>query len=653
MRIVSWIIVLCFLCAPVVEASTIEQQRVWFQQAHKALDAQQTDLFATLKGKLADYPLTPYLDIWQARKQIKTGADDKVAATLEKFADIPESHDLRQAWITDLAERGQWPQVAKLLDAHPKLQKNLPEIAMMSDWSAGRTDIALQQYSRHWLNGDSLTEISESLHKTWLKLGHPDRNERLSRIIRLAGNGQWKEINSLSTGRQQQQWLQYWRKLQADPQAVFTHWPSSLTQPASRHVRFSKAMISDGLTRLARKDPLQAHASLQKLKKRVRFAARDSFYDRMGKQIALRAAKQHMQIAAQWLGKLPAGQQDEETRAWLARLYMLQRNWVKMLQIIHTMPRAELQQSRWQYWQAYALQARGESEQANLIFTTLASNRGYYSFLSAERIGQPYNFGSETIDASPTLIQGLDKLPGIKRAYEWLALESYHKANREWDATLAGSSREIWQSAAVMATAWRWPDQAIRAAFRAGKMNALEERFPLHFESDVLLAAKETGLNPASIWGVIRQESLFNRQALSPAGARGLMQLMPKTAKMVAKQMKLHDGHQALFSPAVNIRLGSRYLADMKSRFGDHLALAAAAYNAGPHRVSQWLERTPFETSEIWVEAIPYNETRRYVQHVMAYTTVYEWRRQQQETGLPALTPLTLSLDVSLNEDKN
>jgi len=130
-----------------------------------------------------------------------------------------------------------------------------------------------------------------------------------------------------------------------------------------------------------------------------------------------------------------------------------------------------------------------------------------------------------------------------------------------------------------------------------------------------------------------------------------MMQLMPKTAAEVARQMKLHGGHKKLYSPAVNIRLGSRYLSDMKSRFGDHLALAATAYNAGPGRVRRWLKRTPFDNEAIWVESIPFNETRRYVQHVIAYRTVYNWRIKQIEEEKP--TRLALSLDEELEPKTN
>jgi peptidoglycan lytic transglycosylase len=654
LRTVLLMIALGFYCASVVQAATIEQQRVWFMQARQALDAQQMDTFASLKAKLADYPLTPYLDIWQAWKQLGQGNDAKVAATLEKFADIPESNDLRMAWIESLAERNQWPQVATQLGLYPRLRKKLPDIAMMADWQEGNKKAALQHFSETWLHEIKLADISEPLHKAWLGQGHPTDAERWSRMILLAENGRWGKVGILSAGmgKQQKQWLHDWRELQAEPETGFSHWPASLSHPLPAYLKLSKAMISDGLTRLAKKDPLQAHASLQKLKRQTGSDIKEPFYDALEQQISLRAAKRHLPVAAQWLEQLPATEQNVETRGWQARLHMLQHDWQNVLQVINAMPPAEQQRNRWQYWKAYALEMNGDIQQATPIFTRLADKRSYYGFLSAEHIGQPYRFDNESLDASPVLIRKLNQLPGLRRAHEWLTLENNNKAEREWNVSLAGSDSRTWKAAAAIAVAWNWPDQAIRAAARAGATNMLEERFPLPYEHDVMQMAKATGLSPSSIWGVIRQESIFNKQAHSPAGGRGLMQLLPRTANMMARRIGLHKGYQDLFSPTVNIRLGSHYLADLKSRFNDNLVLAAAAYNAGPDKVSQWLERTPFNSAEIWVEAIPFNETRRYVQHVMAYTVVYQWRKQQQPASLAELMN-TQPRTVSLNEENN
>lgn len=635
---------------PVLQAATMQQQRDWFVQARQALQAGQMDRFASLKKKLVHYPLTPYLDIWQRWKQLGDGHDAEVAATLERYANVPESNDLRKAWVEDLAKRGQWARVMEELHHHPLLRKNLFEIAMMADWQTGYKKIAMWRFSRAWTRAAATTDVSGPLHTAWLKHGHPTNAERWSRIIRLAQRGKWKKVGMLSAamGAQPKQWLHYWQELQADPQATFPRWPASLAHPSPAHLKLAKAIIDDGMRRLARKDLLLAHASLQKLRQHLYLNNKDTFYDAVERQISLRAARQHLPIATQWLAQLPAQQQGMQARAWEARLYMLQHDWQKVLHTINAMPPAAQQDNRWQYWKAYALEASGDIQQSISIFNRLASIRSYYGFLSAEHIDQPYRFDGESLDASPALMRRLSQLPGLRRAHEWLALKAYRKAEREWNTSLAGSDTRRWKAATALAVTWNWPDQAIRAAHRAGAMNALKERFPLLYEDEVMRMAKQTGLRPSSIWGVIRQESIFNQQALSRAGGHGLMQLLPRTARMVAKKAGMHADTQALFSPATNIRLGSRYLADLKSRFSDNLVLAAAAYNAGPDRVNQWLDRTPFDSAAIWVEAIPYKETRRYVQHVMAFTVVYQWRKKQQPISLSELMnnpPRTISMN--------
>jgi soluble lytic murein transglycosylase len=196
----------------------------------------------------------------------------------------------------------------------------------------------------------------------------------------------------------------------------------------------------------------------------------------------------------------------------------------------------------------------------------------------------------------------------------------------------AGASPEQWKVAAHLAASWGWYDRTIQAAYRAGENNALADRFPMGFELYIMRASKQTDLEPAFVWSIIRQESAFNIQAVSRAGARGLMQLRPGTARDIAKRNKLKNGD--LFSPEINIRLGTLYLSEMAKYFGGNPALAAAAYNAGPHRVRSWMKRTPFDAAEAWIEAIPFNETRRYVQQVMAFVSVYEWRQAKIPSSL-------------------
>jgi len=639
MRFVLLMILLSFACAPVAQAADLQQQRELFMQARQALDAGQLHEFNTLKQQLVTYPLTPYLEIWQVWKQLDSadeGTDKAVAGVLQSRADIPEAGDLRKAWAESLAARQQWAMLGDLLEQHPGLRKARPELAMMSDWYTGRQDEALREYSRIWPRLRKQPDMTMPLHQAWLASGHPTTEEQWEHIIRLARSRQWKVVEAISGGleKQQKQWLSYWRKLQSKPQKQFEHWPASLSHPARMSADLPRAIFSDGMQRLARQDPIKAHATLHQMK-HLNIAGIDpSLFASLHKQIALRAAKQHLLIASKWLAELPEDSSDEETRSWQTRLYLLQQDWENVSRMIARMPPDEQQLDVWQYWKARALDAMGTQTEAQSIYAELALGRGYYSFLAAERAGLPYRFNHESLETSQHALQELADRPGMLRAREWLALGSNNKAGREWNSALAGADEQTWRVAASLAASWDWPDQAILAAYRGRAENALTERFPLQFQGEVMLAASQTGLQPSSIWSIIRQESIFNSQATSNAGARGLMQLMPRTAKMVAKQMGLSGAHRQLFTPQTNIQLGSRYLADMKSRFNDNLALAAAAYNAGPYRVGQWLKSTPFELPDIWVEAIPFNETRRYVQQVMAYTIVYQWRGNQQHASL-------------------
>jgi len=647
MRLPLSIAMLLLLWTPVVQTAiagpaemqsagqTTAHQRQLFKQARRALSRHDFQQFRALRASLADYSLTPYLDIWYARSVLKQGNDRLVAATLAQYADIPESSNLRRAWVRSLAKRGRWRQAESIMLRFPSLQSHLPDIAMLSLWHTGRKAEAMKLYSIRWQRGKTAPYAMAGLHQAWLRHGHPNSIERWNRIDKLARRGRWKRIRRLAAPlpRLQQQWLRYWRSVQRHPGQALKQWPAGMAdQPAGMVLR-------DGVRRLARSDPEQAWQLLQVLKQRHPDDNQSMTIANLQRRTALRAARRHMPDAALWLASLPEALQNEDTRSWRARLYILQQDWKHTLEAIAAMPPAQQQQSRWIYWSARAAEAIGEPEAARFLLSRLAKERGYYSFLSAEHLGQPFSFSSSGPIGSDTgtesALAAIKQQPAIRRAYEWLQLGKRSKAAREWQHALSGAGPEQWQAAAVLAADWHWHDQVIRAAFKAGKIDAMPDRFPVAFRRSVMKAAAETGLKPAAIWSIIRQESAFNQQAVSYVGARGLMQLMPKTARKVARRLGMGKGAPKLFSPLVNIRLGSAYLAAQKARFGN-LALAAAAYNAGPHRVSRWLEQTPFDHPEAWVEAIPFNETRRYVQQVMAFFSVYEWRQHKPATSLMA-----------------
>ena len=635
------------LSPPAISADdSIEAQRQMFIEARIALNQDRLDDFRRLRVALDDYPLAPYLDIWQAYREIDAGNDAAVLAVLVEHADVPEALELHVAWVESLAGRGEWPQVANHIGDFSGTAAILSEIAMLSRWYVGRQEEAMKQFSLRWQQGRKLTAMVEPLHKAWKKQGHPTLGERWGRIITLAGQGKWRQVDKLASAlsRKHRGWLKQWRRVQNDPERALAKWPAGIDP------RLARRMMSDGLNRLSRKNVLTAWELLHKLDSAVidedigrrAFAAFE-------RSIALRAARQHLLLAAGWLAGLPAAKQNEETRAWLVRLNLLYHDWQGALAVMETMPAGEARKGQWLYWRAKALEEVGRAKEAAPLYAELATERGYYSFLSAERLGLPPRFDMTPIEAPEDIVQAVAGEPAVRRAFEWLRLDETGKAIREWNRSFAGASEERWRAAAAIASSWGWHDRVIQAAYRAGEQDALHDRFPTGFEPAVMAAAERTGLPPELIWSIIRQESAFNRRALSSAGARGLMQLMPRTARDMAREHGVELGD--LFSPEKNIELGSLYLAEMLERFDGNSALAAAAYNAGPRRVGEWLERTPFESPEAWIEAIPFNETRRYVQQVMAFVAVYEWRQAKQISSVSGrINSSAEKVDVSLKE---
>ena len=658
MRILVITITVLLLWAPALQAATVEQQRDWFMQARNALDLHQIKRFHKLKDKLSDYALTPYLDIWHASKMLKKGDDRLVAATLIAYADVPENINLRRNWLKYLAKKGKWADAHRLIERSPALASKFPEIAMMALWHASNdVDIspekkasfratAMRAFSKRWKQGKTTTSLSKPLYKSWLKEDHPSDIERWYRIDSFARKGRWQKTAALTKGlnKQQKKWLKHWRKLQKHPEKALQSWPESLSSLDA--VVPAALMISDAVKRLSRRDPVKAWLSLQQLKSSQKQISPDLFSE-LGRYVALRAARQHMQVASEWLAALPVSFQNEDTRGWQVRLAIIVQDWPRTLSVIRKMPVEERGQDRWVYWQAHAMEASGNFKGANHQYRKLAEGRGYYNFLSAEKLALPFQLESPDIIVSDELIAEVENMPAIKRVSEWLAMNKRSKAIREWHYALANADTMHWKAATVLASRWNWHDQVIRAAFKADEMDALTERFPMSYEKLVKRAAQKTGLSPASIWSIIRQESAFNQHAVSYVGAKGLMQLMPATARQVARKLKMGKKSPRLFSAATNIRLGSTYLAGIKDRFGN-LALAAAGYNAGPHRVSTWLGRVSFDSPEAWVEAIPFNETRRYVQQVMAFVTVYEWRQNKEPSSLIARLHAKVQ-EVSLN----
>jgi len=303
-------------------------------------------------------------------------------------------------------------------------------------------------------------------------------------------------------------------------------------------------------------------------------------------------------------------------------------DWETLITVIERLPNKQRASDRWSYWYATAVQMlTPDSKAPEKILSGIASARSYYGFLAADQLNQPFDLNNEPLAIDQELLTTLQTNPAIRRAKELFLLERNRDAHREWLSARASFNETERQHMAAISSAWGWHHRAIMDAIRHKQWNYLDARFPSLFSE--LFNAKSDKKNIDEIWAtaIARQESAFKPTAVSHAGARGLMQLMPATAKATSRKHsiplpKLDD----LFQPKTNIALGTAYLSEMYFKFDRNRAFASAAYNAGPHRVTRWLKQRGHLPLDIWIETIPFKETRNYVQNVLAFRVIYGQR---------------------------
>ena len=299
---------------------------------------------------------------------------------------------------------------------------------------------------------------------------------------------------------------------------------------------------------------------------------------------------------------------------------------------------------RWRYWHARALEETGEPAKAKEIYTELAKERDYYGFLAADKINVAYDMNHHPLPENLEEFNRIESLPAIKRAYEFFKLNMKYPGRREWHHALNNMTSYQMQMAAAVVTQWGWHNRAIFTMGRAKAYDNLELRFPILFDELLNKYAKKRNIDPSWMYGLVRAESAFIEDVRSPAGALGLMQVMPKTGKDTAKRIGLKGFKTSKLKQAeTNIPIGSAYMKQMLDRFNGNMILATAAYNAGPHRVSKWLPKKGCEQPDIWVEHIPFNETRKYVRRVLTYANIYDWRLQTGIKPLKERMPLVTS----------
>jgi soluble lytic murein transglycosylase len=290
--------------------------------------------------------------------------------------------------------------------------------------------------------------------------------------------------------------------------------------------------------------------------------------------------------------------------------------------------------ARWRYWAARAAAQLHDLSQAQRLYESLLSDDNYYSGMAAARLHRAVVPLLQTLPTDQEVLASIERVPAMERARELFLCGMYPEALAEWQLGYASLSEAGRLQSIRLAASWRWYDEAIAVASGQQVFNDYVLLYPRPFDPQVEQAARLTQLAPELIYAVLRQESLYRVDAVSSADARGLMQLQLDTARRTARQWKRPQPALAdLFDPATNILLGATRLRTLLDQFDGQTPIALAAYNAGSNAVTRWLPRRPMD-SDVWIENIPYGETRIYVQRILWHVLTFTWlhSRQAQQT---------------------
>ena len=601
----------------------IHEYREHFILANKKIKQNDitADEYSKITKELKHYILAPYLEYNYIKKNIDDIKDSELIIFIKRFSGSVIADDIRNKWLKRLAERKNWE---RIISYYSSDNSNIKTRCYHNEAliRTGETERGFSQGKALWMTNKALPKECNGLSKALYRYNQLSKADFWQRIVLLMDN------NKISTAKK------IAPRLSPVDQKLFNNWIAVHNKPAKYLPRFlgkkftkidtehSRKIITYGIKRLAKKKQTTAASLWKQLKRHYSFT--DNEIGDTESAIYYRAARDHKADSLPALSKIPAHTRSKEANIWMARIALRTANWQKVLDAINAMDSETQKDGAWIYWKAKALEHLGDSAQAKQLLNQNAKNATFYGFLSADKIQQPYQVLDQTKPDRSEKIAKIKKILGIQRALELFAVGEDETASREWFNVIKTLDKQEKLAAAELALQNGQAFTGILTVSKTKDWNVVDLRFPLLYRQLVEQTANQRQVDPAWIYGVIRRESAFKADALSRVKAFGLMQLMPKTARNVSRSIGLKGLAQEDFAkPNINIQLGSSYLSQMLNRFNGNYPKATAAYNAGPGRIPKWTPETPLAADQ-WIESIPFDETRKYVSGVLAYTTIYD-----------------------------
>lgn len=609
----------CLLAAtaqPALADGRLQLQRTLYQKAKTELEAGRRDTWLNNQAALKDYPLASYLAYDELTLRLRTASDAEVEQFLEHNADLPQLRWLKLRWLRLLAERDQWP----LFYRHYQPSLNFAELDCLSargQLAAGKRAEAFAAAEKLWLSSQSQPNACDPLFSSWKDAGLRTQDMVWARLF-LA-------VDARNQGLAQYLAREYIRPDAAQRLIDVAAKPEKLQQTGTfaHDTAENRAIVSLGLRRLMRSDSELTLKLLNHYKTRLAFTGEQKRM--LARDIGTLLAKRFDARGLAVMAEFDPQVQEPLVGEWHARLLLRLGRWDEARNLINKLPEETASTLRWQYWQARSTEfAEPGNKAPKEQYTKLASERDFYAYMAADHSQQPYQLNHKPVPVDAALLERVRKSPLILRALEFHALGDTVAAQREWQHASQVFSHEEQLAQARIAYEMNWFNPAIRNLGQARYWDDLEIRFPMAYREGLLREARAQGLHSSWVYAITRQESAFMPGIRSHAGAMGLMQLMPATASETARRYNIPlASPQAALDPDTNIKLGTAYLNHVMQQFKGNRILASAAYNAGPGRVRQWLKDASHLPYDVWIETIPFDETRQYVQNVLTYSVIY------------------------------
>ncbi|HEX6734405.1 MAG TPA: transglycosylase SLT domain-containing protein [Azonexus sp.] len=566
-------------------------------------------------ARIGNHELAPYVENYQLRMRLDDGNSAALRAFLGRHEGSHLAERLRTDWIRWLGKRSMWPEVER---EYPQLMAPEADITCLSQQARlARGDRSvLDEVGRQWLSLLEPPATCQPLFDALVyaqQVGVDEVWQRARRQLEANRTGPARStLNYLPDGDAPEG--RRYELTIAGPQrqlaSLPAHWQNSRAQ---------RELVAIAIQRLAVGDPRQAATELEKVQRHLQAGEREWAWS----QIALQGARRHLPETLGWYGRAGTTPLSEEGAQWKVRAALHELDWGSVRDAIQAMPADLAARPEWVYWLGRALKAGGRTTEADALFTRIAGQASFYGNLADEELGRSVMPPPRARAPSAEELREANGNTGLRRALAFLRLDMRTEGVREWNWALRGMSDRQLLAAAELARRNQIWDRAINTADRTRDEHDYTLRFLAPYDEQVRPAARNQTLDDAWVYGLMRQESRFITSAKSNVGASGLMQLMPATAKWVAKKVGLRDFHQGkVHDTETNVLLGTTYMRLVMENLDNHPVLASAAYNAGPGRAKKWRADRPLEGA-IYAETIPFSETRDYVKKVMSNAVYY------------------------------